>query len=31
MDLVNVDDFASEELMADVQAASEARPLRQIA
>ena len=31
MDLVNVDDFASEELMAGVQAASEARPLRQIA
>jgi len=31
MDLVNVDDFASEELMAGVQAAGEARPLRQIA
>jgi acyl-CoA dehydrogenase len=31
MDLVNVDDFASEELMADVQETGEARPLRQIA
>jgi acyl-CoA dehydrogenase len=31
MDLVNVDDFASAELMADVQATAEAQPLRQIA
>jgi acyl-CoA dehydrogenase len=31
MDLVNVDDFTSEELMADVQATAEAQPLRQIA
>jgi acyl-CoA dehydrogenase len=31
MDLVNVDDFDSAELMAGVQAAAEARPLRQIA
>jgi hypothetical protein len=31
MDLVNVDDFASEELMAGIQAEDEARPLLQIA
>jgi acyl-CoA dehydrogenase len=31
MDLVNVDDFAPEELMADLSAARESRPLRQIA
>jgi acyl-CoA dehydrogenase len=31
MDIVNVDDFTTEELMADVQAESPAQPLRQIA